>query len=568
MKKIVGIVAAASLVAGLAFADGPTANLNVAEFTGNAQVQWGVDLDAGQTGFKNSEYMKFVINLFDAGTKNNEAGDVWAELEMKAGNTGWWAHRIHQTDANVDYNADAVNGGVASTISFDITAAKLHFGDIFVGIQNGDTQTGSYKFDGAIRSADNGNAEWLKNVGPAGYTQGIVAGYDNSNLKAEVDFRSAPDFAKKDGKLTTDNPYTSNYAVAAEVALKDSNEWVEGLFVDLGGSMTLTKGNNYKSTEYKVDDKVIANEAKEVIVDTTTLGYSANAGYKLKIDDKNFLKPAVGFTGSLVTGEPRNTSNKTVTNANDLVAGVIFGWGATKDANAGVYYFDNDDRTKKVTPGVSVVAKIPLASKTTTTNAAGTTSETVNNKALAIIVPSFYTGGELVEGLTAAVYSEMALLRGESTNVTGTNEIKYNTAKDTSDTFALALAAAVKYDIKADDITITPQAGFRFVNACYEDNEISKYAPGNKFFADLGKQKTVTDATSKRKDLYDGGFFNLKAGVNVNGLIKNTDFFLVYESANLMNGIDYSTFKNDDGTARKFYNVKAGTLNVGCKISL
>ena len=32
--------------------------------------------------------------------------------------------------------------------------------------------------------------------------------------------------------------------------------------------------------------------------------------------------------------------------------------------------------------------------------------------------------------------------------------------------------------------------------------------------------------------------------LNVNGLINNTDIFAVYQSANLLNGKDYSTLKN------------------------
>jgi hypothetical protein len=558
MKKIVGIVAAASLVAGLAFADGPTANVSVTDFTGNAQVQWGVDLDAGQTGFKNSEYMKFVINLFDAGTKTTEAnGDVWAELVMKAGNTKNWTHRLFNYDANTDFTADGATPNVGSAeLSFDIDTAKIHFGDFYVGILNGDTTTGEYKFDGAIRGFDHwkGQGKWLEDVGPAGYKQGIVAGYGNNNLGVDVDFRSAQE---------TTNQYTSNYAVAAELKLKDSNEWVEGLAVDLGGSMGLTKGNGYKSTEYKVGDTVIANEAVEDVKDATLIGYSANVGYKLKIDDKYWLKPAVAFTGTNNTVAPRNTSNTTVTMANRLVAGVMFGWGSAKDAEGGVYYFDNSNNSsRKVCPGVSVVAQIPLAGTRTTT--AGTT--TTYDLASAIIVPSFYTDGDLVEGLKAAAYAELALLNGTaSTDANVTKPV----AADKDDTFAMALAAAVAYDIKADDITVTPQAGFRFVNTAYADNNIGgSYKPlsNEAFFTNLGKQKKVA-AGEKRAGLYENGFFNLKAGVNVNGLINNTDLFVVYESANLMNGIDYSIYKNADGTTKKFYNVKAGTLNVGCKIS-
>jgi hypothetical protein len=254
-------------------------------------------------------------------------------------------------------------------------------------------------------------------------------------------------------------------------------------------------------------------------------------------------------------------------NTNKLVAGVMFGWGDTADANAGLYYFDNDDNCKKTTPGVSVVAWIPLASKVAGTIDGHAGSTTSYGKVKALFTPSFLTKGELVEGLTAAVYSEMALLRSDDKGTTGDHNTAYVNAKDKDDTFALALAGAVKYDIKADEITVTPQAGFRYVNTAYADNEISNCAPGNAFFTDLGKQKTIADAESTRNGLLDDGYFNLKAGVNVNGLINNTDFFAVYQSANLLNGTDYSVYKDAEGNNQKFYNIKAGTFNVGCKIS-
>jgi hypothetical protein len=612
MKKIVGIVAAASLVAGLAFAD-PTINVNVADFTGNAQVQWGVDLDAGATGFKNSEYMKFVINLFDAGSKKTESDNsVWAELVMNAGNTKSWTHRLYQYDKNTDFNADGNCAGIeGSELSFKIDTAKIHFGDFYVGIKNGDTVTGEYKFDGAIRGFDHwkNQGRWMKNVGPEDYSQGIVAGYDTTNLGIDVDFRSY-------GK--TKQQYTNDYAFAVEAKLKDSNEWLEGLFVDGGFSMNLTKscydvasaagtakeellygkkpddaddgsvtyvtkdlpaimtaatkdteGWYVKKTAAKASDGV-AGEAVETEYGVTTIGYSANAGYKIKIDDKYWFKPSVAFTGSNVTTITDWKNNyTTVVNGNRLVFGAMFGWGSAADANGGVYYFDADHQSRKVCPGVSVVAEIPLATSTTTTNAAGSNTITSADKVVALIVPSFYTNGDLVEGLKAAVYSEMAILNGTAST---DPKVGKGVAADKDDTFALALAAAVAYDIKADDITVTPQVGFRFVNACYDDNGINKIDPlSNDAFFDaiIGKQKKV--ATGTRKGLNENGFFNLKAGVNVNGLINNTDIFAVYQSANLLNGIDYSTLKNTkkngSEVAKKYYNVKAGTFNVGCKIS-
>ena len=605
MKKIIAGAALAALSAGLVFADGPVANLAVTDFTGNAKVEWGADLDAGKTGFKNAEYMKFVINLFDAGEKKTEQnGDIWAELVMKAGNIKDWTHRLFQYDAETAYTADGYASGLNDTnISFDIDTAKLHFGDFYVGIQNGDTQVGEYKFDGAIRGPDywKGQSKWLFNVGPNGFTQGIVAGYGNNNFGVDVDFRS---FRNE----TTQ--YTNAYAMAAEAKLKDSNEFASGLAVDAGVGFNLsseyyTKGKNgeavknlfgtpssktsYSGTEPSKEQKELAAKTLEAAVDegksvveweaakkavydynksatTTTvamkdaktIGYNANASYKFKIDDKSWLKPAVGFTGTTASGKLGD--DKVSNTSMDLVAGVMYGWGSTGD-DAGLYYLDGD-MAKNATPGVSVTAKIPLASSWTN----GSNSGKNYGKTLAVIVPSFYTKND-VEGLTAAVYSEMAILRDKVPENPGKDS--YAAAADKDQTFAMAVAAAAKYDIKADAVTVTPQVGFRFANTAWGDNiDALNFAPLNieSVFANMGVQAKETEG--KRKDLLKAGFFNLKAGVNANGLINNTDLYVIYESANLLNQTDYSKFKDAEGNTQKFYNAKAGTLTVGCKISL
>ena len=254
----------------------------------------------------------------------------------------------------------------------------------------------------------------------------------------------------------------------------------------------------------------------------------------------------------------------------------MFGWGSA-DGNAGVYYLDGDP-AQKACPGVSVVAWIPLAEKVASSYAlpgySSSGTNTYYDKVKVLFTPSFCTKGELVEGLSVAAYSEMAMLRSndESDPLTADNRNIYENALDKDDTFALALAAGVKYDIKADDITVTPQVGIRYANTAYVDNGINGYAPlsTNKVFDNLGIQK---DADSGERALINGakadGYFNLKAGVNVSGLINNTSFYGVYESANLLNKTDYSVYKAsyDAEKDAKFYNVKLGTFNVGCKIS-
>ena len=416
MKKIVGMGAAVALAASM-FAAEPVANPQVLEFKGNASVEWGVDLDAGKTGFKNAQEASIKVKLFDGGDKATSGSGVWAELKIVA-----------DTKDNEYKNEDV---GYVQIKAPKVDTAKIHFDNFYVGILAGDTQTGALKFTRAIRSGDNDNGKLLSDVGPKDYTQGIVAGYDDSNFGVAVDFRSA--------EVTQ---YTNDYAAAAEVTLKDSNEFLSGLEVKGGYS-------------YEFDDKPL-------------MGYSGSVAYKAKVSGDYYVKPAFGYTG---TSKDGTTTNK-------IAGAVIFGWGDTEDANAGVYFLDNDD-AKKVTPGVSVSYDKDLEDNTNYGN----------------IEAAFYLG-KLVENLKAAALFSTTLV------------------KEVND-IPIKVLAGCAYDVKADEITITPQAGISFI-----------------------KNKAAGDE------------IKVKAGVDVAGLINNTTFSAVYASNNL------KANKN-----------KIGTVNVGCKIA-
>ena len=584
MKKIVTLAAIAALGCGLVFADGPVANLDIAEFSGNAKVEWGVDLDAGKTGFKNAEYLHFKVNLFDAGTKSTSSDDdIWAELVLKAGNTGNWNHKLAEYDSETEYTADNVNKAFAGEYSINVDTAKFHIFNFYVGILNGDTQTGEYKFDAAIRGYDHwrNQAKWLSDVGPSGYSQGIVAGYADDNLDIGVDLRSY--------NAASTTPYTGAYALALEAKLNDSNEWLEGLSVDLGASVALT------DTYYKND----GNKVVKTDNGYWDAGYSANAGYKLKIDDTYWFKPSFAYTGYSEISTGLGEGNSASKQNSNLVAGLMLGWGSAQDSDTGLYYLDGDDganSARKITPGVSVLVDIPLASVANSATKT-TTSKTTSYSALeALIVPSFWTNGELVEGLKAGLYSEIAILRNSYAFEVGGVKTDSKTEGTTDSTtvtkavsaseegLAFALAGALAYDIKADAITVTPQIGFRFANGAYFDNKINEITPlSNAKMFQYGLNKMGVGRLIAKKDV-DGksytlgyeNFFNLQAGVNVNGLVNNTDFYLIYKSANLANTIPYTEkvtvdgvevanhFYNKDG----WYNVKAGTITLGAKISL
>ena len=281
MKKIVMGLAAVAMATSM-FAADPAFAPSLAEYSGNQSVTWGIDLDNdNKTGFKNDGSATLKFNLFTAGDKTTSGdSDIWAELKIK-------------NDAKDTTGAMVLPGASVET-------AKFHIYNMYVGIKSGDTLVGGCKPQTAIKSSNVG----IEAVGPADYTQGIVAGYSDDNFGLDIDFRSNPS-----GSVY----YTNDYALAAEAEFKASNEFVTGLEVKAG----------------------MAYE----FADNAKVAYAASAAYKVDLGDY-YLKPTVGYTS-----------------ANEMVGAVLFGWGDEADADAGVYYLKD---LRKVTPGVSVLYKKDL----------------------------------------------------------------------------------------------------------------------------------------------------------------------------------------------------------------
>ena len=283
-----------------------------------------------------------------------------------SGDSDIWAELKIKNDAN---NVEK-NGNMAIPEA-KVDVAKFHFGPIYVGIKEGDTTVGECKPQAAIMSGKVG----VDAVGPADYTHGIVAGYSDDNFGLDIDFRSNPS-----GSVY----YTNDYALAAEAAFKASNEFVTGLEVKAG----------------------MAYE----FADNAKVAYAASAAYKVDLGDY-YLKPTVGYTS-----------------ANEMVGAVLFAWGDEADADAGVYYLTGEDnKYKKVTPGVSVVYVKDLD----------------NNDKLGDIKVALNLGSK-VENLKLAALADIDM--------------------DTKDKTKIEVKAGCAYDIKADDITITTKAGTNWAN--------------------------------------------------------------------------------------------------------
>ena len=420
MKKALSVFLMAAMAFG-AFADEPVADVNVAEFSGNAAVTWGVDLDSGKTGFTNSTEVNLKLNLLKGGTKSTTGDGVWGELVLKAdGDPIQWQQKDF-SDKAFDANKGMMDGGTLKYKVY-VDTAKIHFGPAYVGIKSGDTTVGQLKLDSAVRA----DKAWLTDVG-AKKTDGIVVGFDSDLVKVDVDIRSA-------------KGYTDDYGMAAEVELKA----IENLSVKGGISYEFNNPN--------------------------TLGYAASAGYKLALDDTYYIRPQVGITGT-------DAKDSTV-----LAAGVLFGWGAMADTNAGVYYIDNDN-AKKVTPGVSVNAYVPLAKDQTV-----------------VVRPSFFSG-ELIPGLTAAAIADIVI----------------PTVEGADSKFGFAFG--VKYAATVDALTITPKAGIAFTN-----NDIV-YNENNTQTANGKTVENIEDGTD---------VLQAKVGVDVAGLIDNTTLSAEWVSGDLI----------------------------------
>ena len=577
MKKALSVFLMTAMAFGAFAQDAePVADVNIAEFSGNAAVQWGVDLDTMKTGFKNSYEVNLKLNLLNNGTKSTTGDGVWGELVLKTEEDTFigWENGDDSPEMNDEYinaNTGLMGDGRNFGLKVYVDTAKIHIGPAYIGIKRGDTQTGELKMDAAIRSADDDQSKWLENVGPAKYSEGIVLGLDTEVVKLDLDLRSyAALSGERNGHGHEDerqsHQYSDAYAAALEAELKGDGIGVEGLSVKGGVSFNFAENyypgpdENGNYAPWKIPFATLDQNGIPTGL-LRTLGYSASVAYKLGLDDTFYVRPQVGFTGQ--TGFFENEDAKvsvTYTDKLAIAAGLLFGWGEIgMDQNAGVYYLD-DDHAKKVSPGVGVVAYIPLPSKTTADYNGKKTSHK-QYTGLIRIMPSFYSG-EIVPGLTAAAYADIGVTKLAKDDTEGPDTVDYITEEAK---VPMAFALGAQYAIPVGEMTITPKAGIRFANAAYVDYKVPEKGVG--VFKDMGVQQELAPTAEDRTKYgleHDGNFMNLKLGVDVGGLIDNTTLSVIWDTKNILNDTSYGDGVGD--VAR--FGPKLGTLNFKAKIAL
>jgi len=418
MKKAVILIAALLVISTLAFAEAPKTELKVQEFTGDASVTWGIDVDTLSTAFTNAAAAHLNIELGGAGDKSTTGENVWGEIKIKVDGDPL---RILMNDSAAPTENDAGN------VIVDV--AKLHLGTVaYIGIKADGTQinyvnlpdTGAavYIVDNAAHYGqvtgttiigNNSGALVAKNA-----PYGIVFGVSLPNaLNLDLDIRSINQLDQSGTGLTS------------ELAADAKNEYAFRLksAVTAVANLTLEAGLSFY------------NDFTPVTNTTADMQFAAGlmAAYKLSLGDKLYFKPKAGVNieytnASVATGATAVTTFGYIANVS-----VLLGWGDRMKPGAFGFTPEAEVDPSGYYPGVGVGVQISDGA-----GAPGLIQADPEKPAVGFNLGIF--SGSIVENLTADAAFEI---------------------KDVLAT-AMIMGATVnaKYAIKSGAMTLTPLLGF------------------------------------------------------------------------------------------------------------
>jgi len=255
-------------LAGSVFAGEPSVSPVIAEFKGDASLEWIANLDNETIGMKNTQNANFKVTFISGGTKETTGEGLWGEIQIKE----------EASDAEAKLGAPASGVSVKAPT---VEKAVIHFVDddfyASMDIKGPDLSIGGGNYAIATRSDA---APWAnpsqnaKEVGLPGPAQGFKINFGLKDL-FDANFSFADD-----GQDKVD---TKDFAFKFDGTLKA----VENLEV-------------YGGVAYSTFEEKVALAAK--------------ASYKLGITDTLYVRPSVGFA----------LKDK----AKALGAALLLGWGA------------------------------------------------------------------------------------------------------------------------------------------------------------------------------------------------------------------------------------------------
>ena len=345
MKKIVGIIAGLALVAGMAFAAEPSIT-PVAEFDGNASLEWIANLDNETTGMKNDASASFKLTFVSEGTKATTGDGLWGELEIKAGK---W--EIKYGEGEGVFASAVVQDKDGNTQEWDAKKKAFVYKD-----KDGKDTTED-KFDEASAVIVYTKKNVLAVPGAPSVEKAIIHFIDG-DMYAKMNIK-APSLEVGGGDILTATSSAKAFPKQS-VALKDKAGFTFTFGLPIVELNLQFADNGEKKGDAKKFGFVFDANVKP-ITDLSIyagVGYSTEeekaaiavkAAYKLPVGDM-YLKPSVGFA----------LKDK----AKELGAGVLFGWGGD-GIEAKFESFSNKvtNVPDKCADGVSIFLKSTLENK-------------------------------------------------------------------------------------------------------------------------------------------------------------------------------------------------------------
>ena len=316
MKKALAILLALSMVFA-AFADAPAADFSVVSFSGNAALEWVSDLDGEKNGFNNTTEAAVKINLFNAGDAATSGDGMWGELKIVTDKDGFYEVK----------DGSALAAGLTTPPLYaKVDTAKIHFVDGDVGIALNILKPGlglgevvlptavaadvkSDKFD--VTSFANAGAEAIKAL------EKLVADeqakYDAAKLKDLQDGTDvASDATLKAAEKALELAKNESAALKAGFGLEITSSVIDANFkvMDNGVAKDKEWGFGADATIKAVENLNVKAGFAYAYEKTA---FAASVDYKLAIDEKLYVKPAVVFG--------------TMDETKQLAASALFGWG-------------------------------------------------------------------------------------------------------------------------------------------------------------------------------------------------------------------------------------------------
>ena len=309
MKKIVGILGMAAVLASAVFAAEPAANFVMSEFTGSADFGWAADFankDGVNMGMYNSNTASLKFGFVTAGDKVTTGDGIWGELKISS----------------------KASDAAAMPAAPSVDTAKIHFvdGDFAAALN-------------ILKPSLKYSAYAPMMATPAGIAGDAIDANADENLKAGFGLEVAMDkiFAAS-FKFMDDGVYAPDGESFNKVLAKDKKY---GLAID---------------ASLKAVPNLTADVAFATNFDTKYMGIQAKAGYDFALDmlaDGFYLAPGVAFTYA--------KENADAEAKNSLAAGLMFGMGA-KDCDPDLDFIDPTAK-KKTNEGISVAVSTNMKDK-------------------------------------------------------------------------------------------------------------------------------------------------------------------------------------------------------------